>query len=106
MKITGIPQIRHGQRLNRNQANRFFRKVRTWLEGVNQRIARLRSSSSSLNLVLERAEKVRKGLDEIKGHLDWLRDRRGFQDNSVENLLKLTRERLEKLMLMSTHRHP
>lgn len=83
--------------MNCGQANRFFRKARTWLEGVNQRIARLKKSSPSLNLVLERAAKIRKGLDEIKGHLDWLRDRRGLHDISLENLLKLTRERLERL---------
>jgi hypothetical protein len=97
MKITLFPQIRHKLSVNRGQANRYFRKVRTWLKGVNQRIARLRNSSPSLNLVRERAEKIRKGLDQIKEHLDWLRDRRSFQDISLENLLKLTRERLEKL---------
>lgn len=96
MKVTSVPHIRHGQKINQKQARRFLMSARAWLENANQRIANLRNASPSMNFILERAGNIRDGLLQIERNLEWLKQR-GFQDRGVELLLKKTLERMEDL---------
>jgi len=96
MKVVSVPRIRHGQKINQKQAQRFFRNARAWLENANRRIAKLKNSSPSVNFIQERTGKIRSDLDKVGRNLEWLADR-GFKDRSIDMLLEKTLGRLEKL---------
>jgi hypothetical protein len=97
LRVEAMPRLRHGQKINRMQANRFFQQSLAWLRATNQRIANLKNASPSRNFVAERAEKFRVGLEQIVMHVDWLKER-GFRDHQLESILVKTEKRIDDLI--------
>lgn len=96
MKITSIklyPSVRHSQRINRNQAERFFRQTKTWLDLVNQRIAELKYSKLPQTAVLEQIEDIKKALVQVENDLQWLKNH-GFPNEPLLKELNLVKERI------------
>ncbi|MBN2057685.1 MAG: hypothetical protein JW782_02695 [Candidatus Saganbacteria bacterium] len=96
MKITALPRLRHTQRLNQPQAERFFKAIRQWLAGANRKVADLKNADQNRNHVDLYSSKIRRALSEVQHHLDYLRAQ-GFQNEGLERELAILAERLDQL---------
>jgi len=87
------PGIKHGQKINRNQAGRYFQQVKTWLGQANHYLSVIKNSGLDRTMALERIEKIKQGFSSIQRDVQWLKER-GFSDPAIEKELRLIEDRM------------
>ena len=87
------PQIRHRQRANRGQADRFFKDAGNWIKLANQRLSGPRKTKLEYSMHMGRVRKIKEGIVVIQGHMDYLASNR-FWNKDIKIKLDRLNERL------------
>jgi hypothetical protein len=100
ININYCPKIKHQQKLNPRQAEKFLQEVKSWLQTAKRKIYELQSTRFSKELVLSLLEVMSENLLSIYENLKWLEKQNYSKPNLEKEIIKELQEmqkEIEKL---------